>query len=40
MINERTQKIIEGIEVLFNARVSPRDLIELINKSPQSDFAE
>ena len=32
--------IIEGIEVLFGQRVNPEDLIELINKSPQSEFAE
>ena len=39
-MDERTQKIIDGIEILFGNRVNPHDLIVLINKSPKSDFAE
>ena len=39
-MEERTQKIIEGIEILFSHRVPPEDLIKLINKSPVSDHVE
>lgn len=39
-MNERMEKIIEGIEILFGHRVSPQDLIRVINKSPVSDYAE
>jgi len=39
-MNERTEKIIIGIEILFGHRVSPGDLIRLINKSPVSEHAE
>ncbi len=39
-MEERTEKIIDGIEILFGHRVSPFDLIELINRSPQSEYAE
>lgn len=40
MEDERLNKIIEGIEVLYSCRVSPFDLIKLINKSPVSDHVE
>ena len=36
-MNERVQKIIEGIEILFGKRVAPSDLTILINKSPLAE---
>lgn len=40
MEDERIEKIIEGVELLFGHRISPQDLIRVINKSPVSDYAE
>ena len=39
-MEERTQKIIEGVEILFGHRINPQELIRLINKSPVSDHVE